>query len=293
MKPQFEQVTVPVGESWSLLWRELPELPFLWHYHPEFELTLTLNAQGQRHVGDSLEDFASGDLVLTGPNQPHTWAATERLDASQPMLAVVMWFSADWLQRAVAGWPELGPLQALSVQAGRGLAFSAAARAQVQSLILGLRGKDPALRLPALLHILALLAQDAAARPLATHAYIPAGDKVGERMGKILHRLHAQAADTVSATALADEVAMSVGAFHRFFKRHTGMTVLDYVAQLRIGKACQLLINTALPINVIASDVGYGTLAHFNRQFLQRKRVTPRAFRASYQAKASWPPGAP
>ena len=43
MKPQFEQVTVPVGESWSLLWRELPELPFLWHYHPEFELTLTLN----------------------------------------------------------------------------------------------------------------------------------------------------------------------------------------------------------------------------------------------------------
>ena len=70
MKPQFEQVTVPVGESWSLLWRELPELPFLWHYHPEFELTLTLNAQGQRYVGDSLEDFSAGDLVLTGPTQP-------------------------------------------------------------------------------------------------------------------------------------------------------------------------------------------------------------------------------
>jgi len=29
--------------------------------------------------------------------------------------------------------------------------------------------------------------------------------------------------------------------------------------------------------------VGYGTLAHFNRQFLQRKGMTPRAFRASYQ----------
>jgi AraC-like DNA-binding protein len=64
------------------------------------------------------------------------------------------------------------------------------------------------------------------------------------------------------------------------------MTVLDYVAQLRIGQACQLLINTPLPINVIASDVGYGTLTHFNRQFLQRKGMTPRAFRASHQGAA-------
>ena len=286
MKPQFEQVTVPQGESWSLLWRELPELPFLWHYHPEFELTLTLNAQGQRYVGDSLEDFASGDLVLTGPNQPHTWAATERPDTSQPMLAVVMWFTTDWLQRALAGWPELAALQTLSAQAGRGLKFSDAARVQVEPLILALQAQEPALRLPTLLHILTLLAKDTAARPLATHAYTPAGDKVGARIGKILHRLHAQPVDTVSAPALAEEVAMSVGAFHRFFKRHTGMTVLDYVAQLRIGQACQLLINTPLPINVIASDVGYGTLAHFNRQFLQRKGMTPRAFRASYQGAA-------
>jgi AraC-like DNA-binding protein len=37
---------------------------------------------------------------------------------------------------------------------------------------------------------------------------------------------------------------------------------------------------------VIASDVGYGTLAHFNRQFLQRKGMTPRAFRASHQGAA-------
>lgn len=287
MKPQFEQVTVPVGESWSLLWRELPELPFLWHYHPEFELTLTLNAQGQRYVGDSLEDFASGDLVLTGPNQPHTWSATERPDPSQPMLAVVMWFTSDWVQRAVGQWPELAGLQALVTQAGRGLKFSDTARAQVQPLILALQTQEPALRLPALLHILTLLAKDTAARPLATHAYTPAGDKVGHRIGKILARLHTQPADTVSAPALAKEVAMSVGAFHRFFKRHTGMTVLDYVAQLRIGQACQLLIATQLPVKVIASDVGYGTLAHFNRQFLQRKGMTPRAFRASYQGAAA------
>ena len=284
MKPQFEQVTVPAGESWCLLWRALPELPFLWHYHPEFELTLTLNARGQRYVGDSLEDFTSGDLVLTGPNQPHTWAATDRLDATQPMLAVVIWFSVDWLDRALIGWPELGALRKLSVDAGRGLKFSAAARDQVQPLLLSLRDLDPALRLPVLLQILTLLARDPAALTLATHSFLPAGDLVAGRMAKMLNRLHAHPEAPISAQQLADEVAMSVGAFHRFFKRHTGMTMLDYVAQLRVGLACQLLINTTRPIKVIASDVGYSTLAHFNRQFLERKKIRPRAFRASYSA---------
>ncbi|WP_236943608.1 hypothetical protein [Jeongeupia sp. USM3] len=74
MRPQFEHITVPAGQSWALLWRELPTLPFAWHYHPEFELTLTLNARGQRFIADRIDDFDDGDLVLLGPELPHSWA---------------------------------------------------------------------------------------------------------------------------------------------------------------------------------------------------------------------------
>jgi len=97
MRPQYEHLTLSPGHSWHLLWRELPELPFLWHYHPEFELTLTLNARGQRYVGDHLADFSDGDLILLGPNLPHTWSASERIEPERQMLAVVVWFSRDWL----------------------------------------------------------------------------------------------------------------------------------------------------------------------------------------------------
>ncbi|WP_144007116.1 cupin domain-containing protein, partial [Pelomonas sp. KK5] len=144
MKAQFEQVRVAPGESWTLLWRELPELPFLWHYHPEYELTLTLNARGQRHVGDSLEDFEPGDLVLLGPNQPHTWAARERPDPEVPMLAVVVWFSEAWLARLIDGWPELAGLKGLAAGAGRGLQFSPAVAAVVQPLLMALQDLTPA-----------------------------------------------------------------------------------------------------------------------------------------------------
>lgn len=286
MKPQFEQVLVAPGESWTLLWRELPELPFLWHYHPEYELTLTLNACGQRYVGDSLQDFDSGDLVLIGPNQPHTWAASQRPDTAHPMLAVVIWFSSEWLGRLLEGWPELAVFKKLVDQAGRGLHFSRAAVVQVQPLMLAMRELAPVQRLPLLLQVLTWLAQDAASQTLATHAFSSVGDKVQDRMGRVLNHLHATATQSVSVEQLAQEAALSVGAFHRFFKRHTGMTVLDYVAQLRIGMACQLLISTDRPIRIVALEAGYPNIAHFNRQFLSLKQMTPGHFRRSYRVKA-------
>jgi hypothetical protein len=46
MKPIFEKVTVPAGASWTLFHRRLPSFPFEWHYHPEYELTFTLNSLG-------------------------------------------------------------------------------------------------------------------------------------------------------------------------------------------------------------------------------------------------------
>jgi AraC-like DNA-binding protein len=289
MKPHFEHVTVKPGESWALLWRELPTFPFLWHYHAEFELTLTLNARGQRYVGDSLEDFDSGDLVLVGPNQPHTWAASQRPDPLQPMLAVVVWFTTEWLARWTQGWSELQPLAVLASDAGRGIQFSAPTRAAVQPLLLSLRDLDAAQRLPVLLQVLILLARDEKAAFLATHTVFPAGsggDKAQGRLARVLAQLHLDPTATPSVQDLAQDAAMSVGAFHRFFKRHTGLTVLDYLAQLRVGLACEALIQTDRPIKLIAMETGYGTLAHFNRQFLARKGMTPSAFRAEYRRAA-------
>jgi AraC-like DNA-binding protein len=284
MRPQYEHLTLSPGHSWQLLWRELPELPFLWHYHPEFELTLTLNARGQRYVGDHLADFGDGDLILLGPNLPHTWSASERIAPAQQMLAVVVWFSRDWLVQLQTSLPELASLLQLGKRADRGLQFSAATAARARPLMLRMEKLAPAQRLPILLELLLLLAQDELAQPLASVASAAiAVDTQRQRMGRVLDYMHAHFQAALPVELLAERAALSVGAFHRFFKRHTQLTVTAYLAQLRIGSACQQLIQTDKAIGVIAQEAGYRNLAHFNRQFRAAKGVSPREFKQRYR----------
>ena len=98
----------------------------------------------------------------------------------------------------------------------------------------------------------------------------------------MLDHLHGHYRERISVGDLADVAALSVSGFHRLFRRHTQLTVTDYVTQLRVGQACALLVNSERPIAHIADDVGYANLANFNRQFRALKGVTPREFRRSF-----------
>ena len=288
MTPLYEQVTIPGGQSWGLLRRELDTIPFIWHYHPQFELTLTVNARGQRYIGDHLGDFEPGDLVLLGPNLPHTWSASERIDSSQPMLAVVVWFSLEWLERLAACFPELQALRQLAVRAGPALHFSPAMSARCADQLLRLNALPVPQRLPLLLDVLLALAGDGAARPLASQAQTPVhADGQQKRMAIVFDFMHAHFREEIALETLAQRAALSLGAFHRCFKRHAHCTPGEYLARLRIGRACQQLIEGNLAIAVIAQEAGYRNLAHFNRQFRAARHVTPRAFRLQYRRGAT------
>jgi hypothetical protein len=106
MKPQFERVTFPKGCSLRVYNRRVSEIPFEWHHHPEYELTLTLNSRGWRFIGDHIGQYQAPDLVLVPPDMPHTWASTETLQESEPHTAIVIWFSRDWALRLAELCPE-------------------------------------------------------------------------------------------------------------------------------------------------------------------------------------------
>ena len=285
MRPHYEKVTIPEDASWASLDRRLDDgIPFEWHYHPEFELTLTLNSRGQRYIGDSIAAYDDGDLVLLGPNLPHTWCSAERIDGRRPHNALVMWFTEAWADGLVRPLVEMRSVAALLERAGRGIVFSAATSRAVRPRIEAMPQLPPAERLVALIGLLAALAEDAGAAPITSPASrrmaAPTPDRA--RIERVLDHIHEHYREPIAIETLAELACLSPSGFHRLFMRHTRLTASGYIAELRIGRACALLVNTDQPIAHIADAAGYRSLANFNRQFRAARGMTPRAFRRSF-----------
>jgi AraC-like DNA-binding protein len=285
MRPLLEKVRPPEGASWAWLDRRLDDaIPFQWHHHPEYELTLTLNSRGQRFVGDAIGDYGDGDLVLVGPNLPHTWASRDRIDPAAPHRALVMWFHPDWAAPLVGLLAELRPVGDLLDRARRGLQFSPEAADTVRPLIEAIFERPAADRLSGLIDVLRQLAL-APATPLSSPRLVQAPSGSRTRIDRVLDHIHVHYAEGISIPTLAEIAALSPSGLHRLFRRHIHQTITDYVMRLRIGEACALLSGTGRPIAHIAEEVGYDSLANFNRQFKALKAMTPRRYRARFESR--------
>lgn len=287
MKPYLESVPRSLTSSLTLVDRR-HYVPFQWHHHPEIELTLTLDAAGTRFVGDSAEAFGDNDLVLVGASVPHTWYVPSEAKR-RPGRALVMWLRPDWLADLTETAVELQPIRDLCARAARGVMFSAtAARAARPAILTLFEIEDPARRLLRFLDVLMDLAADAGQRTLSRRAFPQAGgDPVRARIDRVLDHLHAHYAEGVTLAELAAIAALSPSGVQRLFRRHMDMAISAYLAQLRTGAAAALLLGSDKPIAVIAREVGYDSMANFDRQFRRERGMTPRAFRAARQRQAA------
>ena len=68
---------------------------------------------------------------------------------------------------------------------------------------------------------------------------------------------------------------MSPSALCRYYKKHTGRKMFEYLIELRISYAVKLLLNRSISIGQIAYDCGYNSLSHFNHQFKDITGYTP------------------
>lgn len=282
MRPLLEHLTQPPDASWSMLNRRLDEaIPFTWHHHPEFELTLTLNSRGQRFVGDHVGNYEHGDLVLVGPNLPHTWASRAKINPAEPHVALVFWFRKEWLAGLIGDTVEFRPIARLIEQAAGGLAFGNGLGQTLAEDFAAIYARPPARRLIGLLEILLQLANAAEIRPLSTTAPQPV-DGSRLRIDRVLLQLHQHYHEPLRLTELADIAALSLSGLHRMFRKHTQLSISDYLIGLRVGEACSRLSGTDQSIQHIAGEVGYASLANFNRQFRRLRGMSPRQYRASF-----------
>jgi len=286
MKPQFERVTYPNGCSFRVYNRRVVEIPFEWHHHPEYELTLTLNSRGWRFIGDHIGQYQAPDLVLVPPDMPHTWASTETLEQGAPHTAIVIWFSRKWALQLAELCPEYSAVRRLLQNAPTGLAFTPETATHMAGRLPHLLSEVPQMRLHAALDLLVCIAGERASKLSKNAMTVPASiDGEPTQLTRVLNYLHKRFQEPVSIHGLCKVGNISERSLHRLFVKHTGGSVSEYLCKLRIGRACMRLAETDLPVSMIAFEVGLSNLANFNRQFRRVRGITPSGYRRSFQQR--------
>ena len=281
MKPVFEQIPGRGSESFWCETIRGPDFGCTWHFHPEYELTLTLRSQGHRIVGDHYAVLDPGDLVLVGPNLPHIWQNDVAVNGGTDVHAIVIQFRDDFLGKEFIGRPELALVRQLLARSHRGLKVTGQTRQRVADRIQEIVSQTGYDRLLGLLWILGELAHSREFCPLAAADFQSEanhGDE--ERMTRIWDFINQRVGEPIYLQDVARIAALSETAFERYFRARTGRTFVDFLNELRIGRACRLLSETSKPVTTIAFSCGFENLANFNRQFLRRRKISPRQFRS-------------
>ncbi|CAN7172701.1 helix-turn-helix domain-containing protein [Rhizobium sp. LjRoot254] len=281
MKPDLEVVQIREGESFKAWSHGYPFHTVRWHFHPEYELHIIAATNGRYFVGDFIGEFEPGNLILTGPNLPHNWVSDIPRDTSVPLRCRIIQFSEDFIGGVMGVFPELAALGPLLESSRRGLRFTEETSRLVAPVMEEMMTAQGVRRIELFMIIAGMLSRAQGAEMLASANYLPdPSGYMSAGMNKALAYIREHLTTPFSEADLAEIAGQSTSAFSRAFRRHTGMSLVQYVKRLRINLACQILMSDEqAAITEICFEVGFNNLSNFNRQFLAEKGMPPSQFR--------------
>jgi AraC-like DNA-binding protein len=281
MKIVFEKVVRKPDSSFAIVDKRAPAFDGRFHFHPEIEITLIECGTGRRVVGDSIESFAPGDLVLLPPNLPHQYVSDP---ASRDAIAMakVMQFRPDFMGDELLRLPEFSAVQTLLLRRStRGLRFGGRTLAQARQLIAKIFAASGSKRLLLLLELLDTLARASQAAPIASSGYLcKISSREGDTIDNALRYLNENFTDRVTLNDLCKHLHVSPATCNRLFQKSIGRSFKTALIEMRTSYAARQLLETKQSVLNVAYSSGFTNLSNFNRHFRKWKGLTPRTFRA-------------
>jgi len=279
MQLMHEQLNIIGNNTIKVKWDNFPHFTFPWHHHCEYEITTVLKSHGKRYVGDSIENFSEGDLILIGSNLPHFWKNNPEFYENNSKLkvnAVVVQFSADLFGINTLLLPEFSAIKNLLHNAERGVKFTDKRNLSIiKKLVKMLRLKGFE-RYMELLNILNEMSECSGYELLASSHFEKNTQGFSDnRINKILTYINFNYTGKINISSLAELSGMNITAMCRYFKSKTGKTIVQHINELRIGYACKLMNEKQLPISQIAMDCGFNNMSNFNKTFKLHTSATP------------------
>ena len=242
------------------------EMPL--HFHPEIEICYVVKGSGYRMIGDFLEPFEEGEVVLVPTNQPHCWMYNpESCEPDGKRRCIVVQFNPDLLQTGLSFFTEWEYAAHRLSAIQQGILLTGETAGKIKSCLEEMNLLNASERMLMLIRILQQIG--------TTTDLIPIG--LQETVFKYVIEHYKE---KITLSDAANVISMSTTAFCSFFKRETGKTFTNFINEYRIEAVGTLLRNFPdKDINEIAWQCGFTDIPYFNRYFKKMKQMTPKQWR--------------
>lgn len=288
MKPiYFRKYLTRSNNSFLVKYEEVPYTYDRFHYHEEFEILYHIENKGTRFIGDSIQRFNNGDLVLVGSHMPHYWLSDDVYYQNKSLTAkvILVQFKEEFLGKSFLQLPEMKIINDLFMRAKRGVQIYGIEAELVGQKIRELPYSEGWKKMTLMIDILCQMSEAENYNLLASPSFCDA-NRAGneEKTSQIFNYIIQNHRNEITLDDVATFANMNKSAFCRYFKRSTSKTFSDFLNEIRIGFVCKELIISDSPISQIAYKCGYQNVPYFNRVFKKIKNKTPQEFRNSHKS---------
>ncbi|MGM9767116.1 MAG: helix-turn-helix domain-containing protein [Candidatus Cryptobacteroides sp.] len=286
MSSVFTEITqLSEKDCFHIVERHKTEFTYPLHRHKEFELNFIEHGAGVRRiVGDSVEEIGEYELVLVGSEGlEHVWEQGNC--KSKDIREITIQFSHDLFSDDLMSKNQFASIRKMLARAEHGLAFPVSAIMKVYSALDTLAvEQEKFMQFLKFLYILYELSLADDVKVLASSSFANTSrNKESRRVQKVKQYINDHYAEPLRLNDLAALAGMSPVAFSRFFRVRTNRTLSDYIADIRLGFAARMLVDTTRNISEICYECGFNNLSNFNRMFKAKRGSTPREFREMYK----------
>jgi len=254
------------------------------HQHPQWQLTFIIEGKGQLMVGDYLGRFEPGDMFLFSANMPHVFRSDgEYFDpkTDKRSLGNTLFLDFEALGKSLMEVEEFTGLNQWLQRTKGCFAIHGNTKDKIKKNLMNFPDLQGLKKMLSALEILNGLQESQDLNAL--NRFIQ--EKVfteteGKRMGHVMSFILSKSQSSIGLQEVAGVANLSKEAFCRFFKERTGKTFTEFLLQVRIHQACQLLQESEWSISQIAYQTGFQNLSYFNRAFKKIQGETPKEFRS-------------
>lgn len=232
-----------------------------------YGLGLGITVQGDKRVslGDEIFNYGPGQSLVTSVDLPVVSYVT-RAHVAEPYLGIRLELDARVIAQMAAEVDFVTPLRAAASRAMSVVNLD-------DGVLEGLIRLIQLLKEPQLIPLVApLIQQEIVVRLLqGEHGpslrHLVAVGSPSHQIAKVIAWLKQHYTENVSIDELATRAHMSASTFRQHFRVVTGMSPLQYLKNLRLQDARQLMLNEDIDASSAAVRVGYESASQFSREY--------------------------